>query len=341
MVGSTANVCTIQKSLSFSRMMESQSTALSSSSPMGPSITSLSPRAQAHQHAMPTSVRPTISKGGQASPSTADSPCMDHAVVEQLPSAAPPTRSSMRGAGICLEVLRSFPDFPILGVCLGHQALAHVHGGSVTKAPEPVHGRLSELCHSGHALMAGIPSGAGMGFEVVRWARIPLAHAKPMDSDSGQGFINIQHHSDDLDSDGVEPQALRNRRALVLLGRYHSLVVDAPSLPSCLEAIAWTCGAHHAVHLDKDAAAAALCLPVGCIGSGSSTVGVSARELEGRSSSPAHSTTELVMALAHRSQPHFGVQFHPESISTKYGAQLLRNFSCITRAARGGLTVPR
>ena len=73
-----------------------------------------------------------------------------------------------RCTGICLEVLRSFPDVPILGVCLGHQALAHVHGGRVAKAPEPVHGRLSELRHSGHALMAGIPSGAGKGFEVVR-----------------------------------------------------------------------------------------------------------------------------------------------------------------------------
>lgn len=60
---------------------------------------------------------------------------------------------------------------PILGVCLGHQALALVHGASVVRAPEPVHGRLSELRHTGdHPLMAGIPSGPGEGYEVVRCA---------------------------------------------------------------------------------------------------------------------------------------------------------------------------
>lgn len=72
-------------------------------------------------------------------------------------------------AGVCLEVLRSFPHIPILGVCLGHQALAQVHGGKVVKAPEPVHGRISSLQHTGHALMADIPSGEEQGFDVVRW----------------------------------------------------------------------------------------------------------------------------------------------------------------------------
>ena len=49
---------------------------------------------------------------------------------------------------------------PILGVCLGMQALAHTHGGRVVRAPEPIHGRLSEIEHSGHPLFAGLPSGA-------------------------------------------------------------------------------------------------------------------------------------------------------------------------------------
>jgi para-aminobenzoate synthetase len=58
---------------------------------------------------------------------------------------------------------------PILGVCLGHQALAAVNGGKVVRAPEPVHGRLSAVQHTGHPLFADIPSGPGQGFEVVRW----------------------------------------------------------------------------------------------------------------------------------------------------------------------------
>lgn len=64
------------------------------------------------------------------------------------------------------QVLTGLPDTPILGVCLGHQALALVHGAAVVRAPEPVHGRLSELCHSGHPLFAGIPSGPGAGYQV-------------------------------------------------------------------------------------------------------------------------------------------------------------------------------
>ena len=75
---------------------------------------------------------------------------------------------SCMSAGVCLEVLRQLPDTPILGVCLGHQALAYLHGGHVVKAPEPVHGRLSTLDHSGHPLFDGVPSGEHAGFDVVR-----------------------------------------------------------------------------------------------------------------------------------------------------------------------------
>jgi anthranilate/para-aminobenzoate synthase component II len=71
-------------------------------------------------------------------------------------------------AGVCLDVLRHFPDTPVLGVCLGHQALGHVHGASVVAAPEPVHGRLSSIEHNHHPLFKGIPSGSGSGFDVVR-----------------------------------------------------------------------------------------------------------------------------------------------------------------------------
>ena len=48
---------------------------------------------------------------------------------------------------------------PILGVCLGMQALAHAHGAAIVKGPEPVHGRISNVRHTGHPLFAGIPSG--------------------------------------------------------------------------------------------------------------------------------------------------------------------------------------
>jgi anthranilate/para-aminobenzoate synthase component II len=71
-----------------------------------------------------------------------------------------------------MDVLRQLPHVPLLGVCLGHQALAAAAGARVVRAPEPVHGRLSALRHGGHPLFAGCPSGPGAGFDVVRWAAL-------------------------------------------------------------------------------------------------------------------------------------------------------------------------
>src|SRR5215218_2203250 len=130
-----------------------------------------------------------------------------------------------RDVGVSLDVLRR-AQVPVLGVCLGHQALAHVAGGAIDHAPTVMHGRLSEIHHDGHGLFAGIP----------------------------QGFAAV---------------------------RYHSLAVGA--VPATLRVTAWT-------------------------------------------------PEKVVMGLAHRSRPLWGVQFHPESIATEYGGALLRNFRDHTHA---------
>jgi para-aminobenzoate synthetase len=130
-----------------------------------------------------------------------------------------------RDVGVSLDVLRR-SELPVLGVCLGHQALAHITGGAVEHAPEVMHGRLSAIDHDGRGLFAGIP----------------------------QGFAAV---------------------------RYHSLVVGA--LPEELRVTAWTLG-------------------------------------------------DIVMGIEHRTRPMWGVQFHPESISTEHGRTLLRNFRDLTRA---------
>lgn len=151
--------------------------------------------------------------------------------------------------GIVPQVLQQFVDLPILGVCLGHQVLASCHGAAVVRAPEPCHGRLSDIQHDGHELFEGMPSGKGSGFRAVR---------------------------------------------------YHSLVVEEDSLPSCLKPICWTAGGD---------------------------VALTVREEAVRSSA---SDDKLLMGIAHRSRPHFGVQYHPESVATGFGEQLLRNFLRIT-----------
>jgi anthranilate synthase component 2 len=135
-------------------------------------------------------------------------------------------------AGICLDVIKAAAGKrPLLGVCLGHQAIGQAFGGRVVRAPVPMHGKVSQIRHNGARLFQGLPS--------------PIAAT-----------------------------------------RYHSLVVDRDSLPDCLEITAET-------------------------------------------------DDGLIMGLAHRSLPVHGVQFHPESIASASGHDILRNF--INIATRGGL----
>jgi len=126
-------------------------------------------------------------------------------------------------AGITLDVIQRFAGkVPLLGVCLGHQAIGQAFGGKVIRAPELMHGKASEVAHDGKTIFAG----------------------------------------------------LKDR---FLAGRYHSLIVERESLPSCLEISAET-------------------------------------------------GNDIIMGLRHRELKVEGVQFHPESILTSDGKQLLANF---------------
>ena len=128
-----------------------------------------------------------------------------------------------RDAGISVELVRALgATTPILGVCLGHQAITEAYGGVVTRAPELMHGKASQVHHAGKDVFAGVPS----PFSAIR---------------------------------------------------YHSLCAAPEAVPDALE--------------------------------------VTARSDSG-----------VIMALRHREYPVYGVQFHPESILTEYGKDLLRNF---------------
>jgi anthranilate synthase component II len=126
-------------------------------------------------------------------------------------------------AGISIELIRSLgPTVPILGVCLGHQAIAEAFGGVIVRAPELMHGKASNIHHDGSGVFDGLPT----PFSAIR---------------------------------------------------YHSLCAAPESVPDALV--------------------------------------VSARTDSG-----------VIMAVRHREYPVHGVQFHPESILSEHGKDLLRNF---------------
>jgi anthranilate synthase/aminodeoxychorismate synthase-like glutamine amidotransferase len=126
-------------------------------------------------------------------------------------------------AGITLDLIRRAAGrIPLLGVCLGHQALGQAFGGTVLRAPKLMHGKTSQIHHDGRSVFAGLP--------------VPFTAT-----------------------------------------RYHSLVVSRETVPESLEVSAWT-------------------------------------------------DDGIVMGLRHREHALEGVQFHPESILTTVGKDLLRNF---------------
>jgi anthranilate synthase/aminodeoxychorismate synthase-like glutamine amidotransferase len=131
-----------------------------------------------------------------------------------------------KDAGVSEDIIREFgAAIPILGVCLGHQAIGEVFGGTVERAPELKHGKVSPIRHNGEGVFQGIPQ----YFKATR---------------------------------------------------YHSLVVRRSDFPEELEVTASTEGG-------------------------------------------------LVMGLKHKRYPIYGVQFHPESILTEHGKDLLKNFLAI------------
>lgn len=128
-------------------------------------------------------------------------------------------------AGVTVDVIKEFSGkVPILGVCLGHQAIGYAYGGKIIGAKHLMHGKTSPIEHKNSDVFKSLEN----PFEATR---------------------------------------------------YHSLVIDPKSLPDCLEVTAWT--------KDKD---------------------------------------KEIMGVAHKKFPLWGVQFHPESILTKSGMGLLKNF---------------
>jgi anthranilate synthase component 2 len=162
----------------------------------------------------------------------------DEVTVDDVVAASPdaivisPGPGRPADAGISIPLIRRFTGRrPVLGVCLGHQALGEAFGGRIVRAERLMHGKTSPVAHDGKGIFAGLPN----PFPAMR---------------------------------------------------YHSLVVDPATVPGELQVTAWSA--------DR---------PPG----------------------------SEIMALAHRTAPVFGVQFHPESVGTEVGMWLIQNFLEVVR----------
>jgi anthranilate synthase component 2 len=117
----------------------------------------------------------------------------DAASVDELMAKAPhavvisPGPGIPEDSGITMDMVRAAGDLPLLGICLGHQAIAAVHGGRVMRASEPVHGKTSEVRHNGAGLFEGISD----GFEATRY------HSLIVDRDSLPADLEVTAWTDD------------------------------------------------------------------------------------------------------------------------------------------------
>ena len=138
-------------------------------------------------------------------------------------------------AGICLEVIeKAAGTMPILGVCLGHQAIGQVYGGSIVRAPEPMHGKLSRVHHSGKSVFRGLNN----DFLATRY------HSLTIDPPSMPGSLEVTATSEDGVIQGVmhkshpvhgvqfHPESIASENGHALLNNFLTIARDFAKVPA-------------------------------------------------------------------------------------------------------------
>lgn len=129
-------------------------------------------------------------------------------------------------AGICLDLVRTFGSrIPILGVCLGHQAIAQSYGASIVRAPSPMHGKLSRIRHIGEGVFRDIPD----AFEATRYhsltidpQSIPPSLTVTARTDDGM-IMGIVHNTHPVHGVQFHPESIASEHGHALLKNFLAL----------------------------------------------------------------------------------------------------------------------
>jgi anthranilate synthase component 2 len=134
-------------------------------------------------------------------------------------------------AGICLELIeKAATSVPILGVCLGHQAIGQAFGGRVVRAPAPMHGKLSRITHTGKGVFKGLPK----SFEVTRYHSLTVAPDSVPDclaitAKTADGVImGLQHKKLPVHGVQFHPESIASEHGHALLANFLELAGLAP-----------------------------------------------------------------------------------------------------------------
>jgi anthranilate synthase component 2 len=133
-------------------------------------------------------------------------------------------------AGICLELIeKAGRSVPILGVCLGHQAIGQAYGGKVVRAPQPMHGKLSKITHTGKGLFRALPK----TFEVTRYhslivERQSLPGDLEVTAEAGGLIMGLAHRRDPVHGVQFHPESIASEHGHALLANFLDLAGLAP-----------------------------------------------------------------------------------------------------------------
>ena len=138
-------------------------------------------------------------------------------------------------AGICLDVIRQANgEMPILGVCLGHQAIGQVYGGKIVRAPEPMHGKLSRIHHSGKSVFRGLNN----DFQATRYHSLTIAPdsmpaALEITATSEDGVIQgVMHKSHPVHGVQFHPESIASENGHALLANFLTLAREFAREPA-------------------------------------------------------------------------------------------------------------